>query len=71
MTKLIATLSYLFALFRHIHCFDLVKDYSGLSFFDDWDFYGGYDNLTLGTPVYLSSFFLVSFSILVQVTSCG
>ncbi len=27
---------------------DLLKDYSGATFFDEWDFYGGYDNLTLG-----------------------
>lgn len=26
----------------------LVRGYSGLSFFDRWDFYGNYDNLTLG-----------------------
>jgi hypothetical protein len=26
----------------------LVTDYSGSSFFDKWDFYGSYDNLTLG-----------------------
>ncbi|KJA23116.1 glycoside hydrolase family 16 protein, partial [Hypholoma sublateritium FD-334 SS-4] len=27
---------------------DLLKDYSGASFFDEWDFFGGWDNLTLG-----------------------
>ncbi|KAG6860471.1 hypothetical protein C0995_010762 [Termitomyces sp. Mi166 len=33
--------------------YDLVEDYSGTTFFDDWDFYGGYDNLTLGDVVWL------------------
>ncbi|KAG6815058.1 hypothetical protein H0H87_005469 [Tephrocybe sp. NHM501043] len=33
--------------------YDLVKDYSGITFFDEWTFYGGYDNLTLGDVVWL------------------
>ncbi|KAG5349932.1 hypothetical protein C0989_001216, partial [Termitomyces sp. Mn162] len=33
--------------------YDLVKDYSGQPFFDEWDFYGAYDNLTLGDVVWL------------------
>jgi hypothetical protein len=28
--------------------FTLVKDWSGNGFFDGWDFYGNYDNLTNG-----------------------
>lgn len=28
--------------------FSLVQDYSGNGFFDGWDFYGNYDNLTNG-----------------------
>ena len=28
--------------------FTLVQDYSGNGFFDAWDFYGNYDNLTNG-----------------------
>ena len=28
--------------------FTLVADYSGNGFFDGWDFYGNYDNLTNG-----------------------
>ncbi|KAH9990988.1 concanavalin A-like lectin/glucanase domain-containing protein [Russula compacta] len=28
--------------------YDLVRDYSGLTFFDRWEFYGSWDNLTLG-----------------------
>ncbi|KDR80022.1 hypothetical protein GALMADRAFT_62843 [Galerina marginata CBS 339.88] len=31
-----------------MHPYDLVKDYSGDAFFNDWDFYGNYDNLTWG-----------------------
>ena len=27
---------------------DLVADYSGSSFFNNWNFYGNYDNLTSG-----------------------
>lgn len=29
--------------------FSVVRDYSGETFFDGWDFYGSWDNLTLGT----------------------
>ena len=28
--------------------YDIVRDYSGATFFDRWDFYGSWDNLTLG-----------------------
>jgi hypothetical protein len=28
--------------------YDLVKTYSGNSFFDSWSYYGHYDNLTFG-----------------------
>jgi hypothetical protein len=28
--------------------YDLVRDYSGQTFFEGWDFYGSWDNLTLG-----------------------
>ena len=28
--------------------YDIIRDYSGSSFFDGWDFYGSWDNLTLG-----------------------
>ena len=31
------------------HAFDLVREYKGANFFDRWDFYGNWDNLTLGT----------------------
>lgn len=28
--------------------YSLIREYSGQSFFDRWDFYGDYDNLTAG-----------------------
>ncbi|GAA5987381.1 hypothetical protein JCM11641_006949 [Rhodosporidiobolus odoratus] len=34
--------------------YSLTKDYSGDSFFDDWTFYGNYDNLTNGDIDYVS-----------------
>ncbi|KIY52369.1 glycoside hydrolase family 16 protein [Fistulina hepatica ATCC 64428] len=34
--------------------YDLVKDYSGESFFDDWIFYGHYDNLTDGDAIFVN-----------------
>ncbi|CAL1709040.1 unnamed protein product [Somion occarium] len=35
--------------------FDVVHDYSGASFFDDWDFFGNWDNLTLGDVWWLNA----------------
>jgi hypothetical protein len=32
--------------------YDLVKIYSGNSFFDSWSYYGHYDNLTLGVQFF-------------------
>ena len=29
--------------------YSLINEYSGETFFDGWDFYGSWDNLTLGT----------------------
>lgn len=31
--------------------YDMVRDYSGNTFFQGWDFYGSWDNLTLGRYV--------------------
>lgn len=31
-----------------VNAYNLVHEYAGLSFFDGWDFYGSWDNLTLG-----------------------
>ncbi|KAJ3874433.1 glycoside hydrolase family 16 protein [Lentinula edodes] len=33
--------------------YDLVREYSGITFFDDWDFFGSWDNLTLGDVYWL------------------
>jgi hypothetical protein len=33
---------------REAVAFDVVREYSGLNFFDRWDFFGSWDNLTLG-----------------------
>ncbi|KIY48399.1 hypothetical protein FISHEDRAFT_58908 [Fistulina hepatica ATCC 64428] len=38
---------------RTAFAYDLVRDYSGVSFFDRWDFYENYDNLTSGDVWYL------------------
>ncbi|KAG5637617.1 hypothetical protein H0H81_003951 [Sphagnurus paluster] len=35
--------------------YDLVHAYAGASFFQGWDFYGGYDNLTSGDVVWLNA----------------
>ncbi|KIK69978.1 glycoside hydrolase family 16 protein [Collybiopsis luxurians FD-317 M1] len=34
--------------------YDLIKDYSGSRFFNDWDFYGNYDNLTNGDAIFVT-----------------
>jgi|SRR6266850_2099369 len=44
------TLLYLFlSLSSYSTSYDLVREYSGLTFFDRWEFYGSWDNLTHGT----------------------
>ena len=47
----------------HAVAFDVIRDYSGSTFFDAWDFYGNLDNLTWGTSlpfgVYLPSTVLI------------
>jgi len=35
--------------------YNLVKDYSGDSFFDGWNFYGNFDNLTNGDAIFISA----------------
>ncbi|KAJ7109083.1 glycoside hydrolase family 16 protein [Mycena crocata] len=35
--------------------YDMVKEYSGSTFFDDWDFYGSFDNLTNGDAIFVTS----------------
>lgn len=36
------------ALWTGAACYDLVRDYSGQNFFQGWDWFGNWDNLTLG-----------------------
>ena len=38
------------------HAWELVREYSGSTFFDRWDFYGFWDNLTLSTCQYFSEY---------------
>lgn len=38
--------------------YTLLKDHSGTAFFNDWDFYGNYDNLTNGALLVLLPVFL-------------
>jgi hypothetical protein len=33
--------------------YNLVKDYSGQTFFDNWSYYGSYDNLTNGPSIFV------------------
>lgn len=33
---------------RAVSAYDIVREYSGSTFFDRWDYYGSWDNLTLG-----------------------
>jgi len=35
--------------------YNLVKEYSGSSFFDDWNFYDNFDNLTNGDAIFVSA----------------
>ncbi|KAG7098526.1 hypothetical protein E1B28_000465 [Marasmius oreades] len=44
----------LLGLIGFVSAYDLVRDYSGPTFFDDWDFYGSWDNLTLGDVWWLN-----------------
>ncbi|KAG0702169.1 concanavalin A-like lectin/glucanase domain-containing protein [Suillus ampliporus] len=40
--------------------YSLVREYSGQSFFDRWDFYGGYDNLTQGNAIWVNESYATS-----------
>lgn len=48
LLMLYSSLSLFSLLFSVVSCYNIVDDFSGLTFFDNWDFYGNYDNLTLG-----------------------
>jgi hypothetical protein len=47
LTTTLLSLSFL-SLLPSSSSYDLVREYSGPTFFDRWDFYGSWDNLTLG-----------------------
>jgi hypothetical protein len=50
-TTLLYLVSCVLSLLPRSVSYDLVRDYSGATFFDRWDFYGSWDNLTLGVFV--------------------
>ncbi|KAG9007178.1 hypothetical protein FRB94_014561 [Tulasnella sp. JGI-2019a] len=50
--------------------YSLVKSYQGSSFFDDWTFYGSFDNLTNGDAIFVNSSVATS-SQLAYVNSAG
>ncbi|KAK7464802.1 hypothetical protein VKT23_006008 [Stygiomarasmius scandens] len=35
--------------------YDMIKEYAGSTFFDDWDFYGNFDNLTNGDAIFVTA----------------
>lgn len=48
MARAVSALAVVLATTRLTTAYDIVRDYSGASFFDGWDFYGNWDNLTNG-----------------------
>ncbi|KAG8216574.1 hypothetical protein J3R82DRAFT_6758 [Butyriboletus roseoflavus] len=42
----------------HATAYDILHDHSGSTFFDGWDFYGSWDNLTLGASLVLCVVYL-------------
>ena len=44
---------------RICSAYDIVREYSGSSFFDRWDFYGSWDNLTNGGCFMRLSFIII------------
>ncbi|KAF8155738.1 concanavalin A-like lectin/glucanase domain-containing protein [Crassisporium funariophilum] len=38
---------------KHVNAFNVAQDYSGATFFNEWDFYGKYDDLTLGDVIWV------------------
>ncbi|KAI0342297.1 hypothetical protein BDW22DRAFT_1330594 [Trametopsis cervina] len=54
LPALIGSLIALSSLPPSAQAFDLVRDYSGQTFFQGWDFYGYWDNLTLGDVWWLN-----------------
>jgi hypothetical protein len=62
-TTLLFLLPYALSLLPYSTSYDLVREYSGLTFFDRWEFFGSWDNLTHGAIVRIwISLFLSSLS---------
>jgi hypothetical protein len=40
--------SAIFIFLSRVVAYDLIREYAGSTFFDRWDFYGSWDNLSLG-----------------------
>jgi hypothetical protein len=59
-TTLLYLFSHILPFFPRVVSYDLVRDYSGTTFFDRWDFYGSWDNLTLGVSIRSKFPFLLS-----------
>ena len=59
-TTLLYLFSHVLSFLPRVVSYDLVRDYSGATFFDRWDFYGSWDNLTLGAFVRSRVSFLLS-----------
>lgn len=59
-----------FTISRPAQAFELVREHKGATFFDEWDFYGFWDNLTSGDVEYLNRADAFS-NELVQSTSSG
>ncbi|KAF5376167.1 hypothetical protein D9757_009320 [Collybiopsis confluens] len=51
---LLTTVAVLYWVLTLGRAYDVVREYSGITFFDEWDFYGSWDNLTLGDVNWLS-----------------
>ncbi|KAJ7223881.1 glycoside hydrolase family 16 protein [Mycena haematopus] len=51
----LALLSALLPITSAVTTYDMVKEYSGSSFFEGWDFYGHFDNLTNGDAIFVTS----------------
>ena len=60
-TTLFHLFIYVLSLLPCLVSYDLVRDYSGSTFFDRWDFYGSWDNLTLGVCVRSKFLVLLTF----------
>ncbi|KAJ3823161.1 glycoside hydrolase family 16 protein [Lentinula raphanica] len=53
LLQITSTLTVFCGLLVLTRAYDLVRDYSGITFFDEWDFFGSWDNLTLGDVYWL------------------